>query len=59
MVHWPASPQDEPSDAENVAMVCIDYKKAYDIDLQSWIVDCLKIYKQSNNLSNHEKRLTT
>ena len=26
-------------------MTWIDYKKAYDMVLQSWIIDCLKIYE--------------
>ena len=29
-------------------MTCIDYKKAYDIVLQSWTVDCLKLYNISD-----------
>ena len=30
---------------ENVAMMLIDYKKAYDIIPQSWIIHCLKMYE--------------
>ena len=30
---------------KNLAMTWIDYKKAYNMVLQSWILDCLKMYK--------------
>ena len=30
---------------KNLAMAWIDYKKAYDMVLQSWIIHCLKMYK--------------
>ena len=30
---------------KNLAMALIDNKKAYDMVLQSWIIDCLKMYK--------------
>ena len=33
---------------KNLAMACIDYKKAYDIVPQSWILHRLKIYKIPN-----------
>ena len=31
---------------KNLAMTRIDYKKAYDMVLQSWIINCLKMYKK-------------
>ena len=37
---------------KNLAMAWIDYKKAYDMVLQSWILHCLKMYKIS-----HEDKL--
>ena len=30
---------------KNLAMACIDYKKAYNMVPQTWIVHCLKMYK--------------
>ena len=33
---------------KNLVMASIDYKKAYDIVLQSWIIDCHKLYKISD-----------
>ena len=33
---------------KNLPMVWIDYKKAYDMVLQSWIINCLKMYKISD-----------
>ena len=35
---------------KNIAMVWIDYKKAYDMVPQSWIVDCPKMYKTSDKV---------
>ena len=35
---------------KNVAMAWIDNKKAYDMVLQSWIIDCLKMYKISGEV---------
>ena len=32
---------------KNLVMVWSDYKKAYDVILQSWIIDCLEMYKES------------
>ena len=37
---------------KNLAMACIDYKKAYDMFPQSWIMICLKMYKISNENIN-------
>ena len=34
----------------NLAMVWIDYKKTYDMVSQSWIIDCLRMYKISGEL---------
>ena len=31
----------------NLAITWIDYKKAYDVVPQSWIINCLKIYKKN------------
>ena len=37
-------------------MAWIDYKKAYNIFPQSWIINTLKIYKISDKIfKNHEK----
>ena len=33
-------------------MACIDYKKAYDLVPQSWIINCLKMYKISHEVIN-------
>ena len=33
-------------------MAWIDYKKAYDMVPQSWIINCLKIYKISHEVIN-------
>ena len=35
---------------KNVAMAWIDPKKAYDMLLQSWIIDYLKMYKTSDKV---------
>ena len=37
-------------DEKNLAISWIDYKKAYDIILQSWIIECLKMYKISGEI---------
>ena len=37
---------------KNLAMAWIDYKKAYDILPQSWILHCLKMYKISHKVIN-------
>ena len=37
---------------KNLAMARIDYKKAYDMLPQSWILHCLKIYKISHDVIN-------
>ena len=33
-----------------MALAWIDYKKAYDMVLQSWITNCLKMYKISDEI---------
>ena len=41
-------------------MAWIDYKKAHDMVLQSWIINCLKMYKISNEVINFiEKTMKT
>ena len=41
-------------------MAWIDYTKAYDMIPQSWIVNCLKIYKISHEVRNFiEKTMKT
>ena len=37
---------------KNLAMAWIDYKKAYDMVPQSWIINCLKMYKISHEVIN-------
>ena len=37
---------------KNIAMACIDYKKAYGMVPQSWIIHCLKMYKISHEVIN-------
>ena len=43
---------------KNLAIAWIDYKKSYDIVPQSWIINCLKMYKISHKLyrENHENQ---
>ena len=45
---------------KNLAMAWIDYKKAYDMVSQSWIIHCLKMYKISHGVINFiEKTMQT
>ena len=45
---------------KNLAMAWIDYKKAYDMVPQSWIIHCLKMYKISHEVINFiEKTMQT
>ena len=37
-------------------MTCIDCKKAYDIIQESWIINCLKMYKISDEVINFIKK---
>ena len=39
-------------------MTWIDYKKAYDIVPQSWIINSLKMYKISNEVINFTEKTT-
>ena len=40
---------------KNLAMTWTDYKKAYNIVPQSWIIHCLKMYKISHEVINFIK----
>ena len=45
---------------KNLAMAWIDYKKAYDMAPQSWIIHCLQMYKISHEVRNFiEKTMQT
>ena len=45
---------------KNLAMSWIDYKKTYDMVPQSWIINCLKMYKISDEVINFiEKTMKT
>ena len=37
-------------DKKDLAMAWIDYKKVYDVVLQSWMIDCLKMYVMSDDI---------
>ena len=41
---------------EKLAMAWIDYKKAYDVVPQSWIISCLKMYKLSDDVIDFIKK---
>ena len=41
---------------KNLAIALIDYKKAYDMVPQSWILNCLKMYKISHEVINFIKK---
>ena len=41
---------------KNLAMSWIDYKKAYDMVPQTWIINCLKMYKISHDVINFIKK---
>ena len=41
----PGNSQPEEDQTENLAIALIDYKKAYDMVPQTWIINCLKMYK--------------
>ena len=41
---------------KNLAMAWIDYKKAYDMVPQSWIIKCLKMYKISHETINFTEK---
>ena len=42
---------------KNLAMARIDYKKAYDIIVQRWIINCQKIYKISHEVINFIEKI--
>ena len=42
------SPKESKMRLKNLAMVWIDYRKAYNMVPQSWIIDSLKLYKVSD-----------
>ena len=45
---------------KNTGMAWIDYKKAYDMVPQNWIINCLKMYKISHEVINFiEKTIKT
>ena len=45
---------------KNLAIAWIDNKKAYDMVPQSWIINCLKMYKMSHQVINFiEKTMNT
>ena len=39
---------------KNLTMAWIDYKKAYNMVTQSWIINCLKMYKISHEIITYE-----
>ncbi len=39
-------------DKKNLVIAWIDYKKAYDMVPQRWIINCLKMYKISHEVIN-------
>ena len=43
-------PQGEQNAMKNVGMMCINYKKANNMVPQSWMINCLKMYKISNKV---------
>ena len=52
--------QESKTKRKNLAIAWIDNKKAYDMILQSWIINCLKIYKISDEVINFiEKTMKT
>ena len=44
-------------DGKNLAMAWIDYKKSYDMVPQSWIINCLKMYKISHEIINFIEKI--
>ena len=48
------------TERKNLAMACIDFKKAYDMVPQNWIINCLKMLKISSEVINFiEKTMKT
>ena len=59
-LHRSIHPKWDQDLTENLPSVCIDYKKAYDMVPQSWIINCLKMYKISDEVINFiEKTMKT
>ena len=50
---------DSKTRPKNQAMALIDYKNAYDMVPQSWIINCLKIYKISDEVINIIEKIMT
>eukprot|EP00795_Rhopilema_esculentum_P003517 gene3517-biopygen1669 len=44
---------------KNLAMAWVDYKKAYDMVPHSWIIECLRLYRVSDNVVNFIERSMT
>ena len=51
-------PQRNQNKVKNVAMPWIDYKKTYDMIPQTWIIECRRIYKISDKITNAMKNWT-
>ena len=45
----------EHKDTKNLSIVWVNNKKAYDIVQQSWMINCLKIYKISDEVQKFIK----
>ena len=59
-LHTSAHPEREQDQTENLAMVWIDYKVNFDMVSQSWIINCLKMYKILDEVINFiEKTMNT
>ena len=56
-VHRSAHPQRDQDKTKNVAIAWIDYKEEYDMVPQSWIINCLKMYKISNEAINFIEKI--
>ena len=46
----PSSSSEIKSEEKNVGLAWVDYKKAYDVVLQTWIIECMKILKISEKV---------
>ena len=49
-------PNESKNRRKNLAMTWIDYKKAYDMVPQSWMINCLKMYKISHEIIDFIKK---
>ena len=56
-LHWSTHPQQEQGEKKNLPSAWIDYKKAYEMVLQSWIINCLKMYKISDEVINFIEKI--